>query len=145
MTDALAGRTVIVVRTGGAALTVTLAVPLTPPLAAVTVNGPPGVVAVNRPARLIDPPPLTDQVNDGWELSGLPNWSRPVALNCWVPPLGTEALAGTTADRGQDRRGGVTVTLAVPLTPPLAAVTVNGPPGVVAVNRPDPLMLTRHR
>ena len=55
--------------------TVTLAVPLTPPLAAVTVNGPPGVVAVNRPDPLIDPPPLTDQVNDGWELSGLPYWS----------------------------------------------------------------------
>jgi hypothetical protein len=30
----------------------------------------------------------------------------------------------------------VTVTLAVLLTPPLAAVTVNGPPGVVAENSP---------
>ena len=24
------------------------------------------------------------------------NWSRPVALNCWVPPVWTEALAGAT-------------------------------------------------
>jgi hypothetical protein len=56
-------------------VTVTLAVPVTPPLAAVTVKGPPGVVAVNRPVVEIDPPPLTDQVNDGWELSGLLYWS----------------------------------------------------------------------
>ena len=43
-------------------VTDTLAVPLTPPLAAVTVNGPPAVEpALNRPDELIVPPPLTDQ------------------------------------------------------------------------------------
>ena len=62
-------------RTGGAAVTVTLAVPFTPPLAAVTVKVRPTVVAVNRPDELIDPPPLTDQVNDGWGLIGLLFWS----------------------------------------------------------------------
>ena len=51
-------------------VTVTPAVPFTPPLAAVTVNGPPGVVAENRPVELIVPPPDTDQVNVGWELIG---------------------------------------------------------------------------
>ena len=50
---------------GGLLITVTLAVPETPPLAAVTVNGPPAAApAVNRPDSLIAPPPLTDQVSD---------------------------------------------------------------------------------
>ena len=57
-TEAVAGVTVIEVRTGGAAVTVTLAVPFTPPFAAVTVKSDPTVVAVNRPAELIEPPPL---------------------------------------------------------------------------------------
>ncbi len=72
-TEALAGETVMFVSTGGA-LTVTLAVPLTPPLAAVTVKGPPPVEpAVNNPDALMVPPPLTDQVNVGCGLIGLPN------------------------------------------------------------------------
>jgi hypothetical protein len=48
----------------GAAVTVTLAVPVFPLLAAVTVNGPPAVPpAVNRPPLEIDPPPETVQTN----------------------------------------------------------------------------------
>jgi len=79
------------------AVTVTLAVPLTPPLAAVTVKGPPAVVAENRPAApMVPTPPPTDQLNVGCGLSALPNWSRPVAVNCCVPPVWTEALAGET-------------------------------------------------
>ena len=51
---------------GGGNVTVTLAVPVTPPLPAVTVKGPPAVVsAVNNPAGLMLPPPLTDQVKVG--------------------------------------------------------------------------------
>ena len=58
------------------AVTVTLAVPFTPPLDAVTVNGPPLLdPAVNTPAWLMPPPPLTDQENAGWGLIGLPYWS----------------------------------------------------------------------
>ena len=49
--------------------------PVTPPLAAVTVKFEPTVVAVNRPDPLIDPPPLTDQVNDGWGFIGMLFWS----------------------------------------------------------------------
>ena len=56
-------------------VTVTLAVPVTPPLAAVTVKFEPTVVAVNRPAELIEPPPLTDQVNVGCGVSGALFWS----------------------------------------------------------------------
>ena len=51
----------------------TLAVPLTLALDAVTVNGPPAVLALNRPELLIAPPPFTDQVNDGCVLNGWPN------------------------------------------------------------------------
>ena len=54
-------------------VTVTLAVPLTPALDAVTVNGPPAVLALNRPELLIVPPPFTDQANDGCVLNGWPN------------------------------------------------------------------------
>jgi hypothetical protein len=95
-TEALAGATVIFVRTGGA-VTVMLAVPLTVPLEAVTVKGPPAAApAVNSPDPLTVPPPLTDQVNGDCGLIGLPNWSKPVALNCADPPVATEVVAGET-------------------------------------------------
>src|SRR4029079_14647136 len=87
------------------------------------------------------PPPLTDQLKVGCGLMTLPNWSRPVALNCWVPPTWTEADAGLTLIVVRTGVAAVTVTLAVLLTPPLAAVTVNGPPGVVAENNPVPSMV----
>ena len=52
----------------------TLAVPLTLPLVAVTVNRPPGVLpAVKSPLPLIVPPPLTVQVKLGWGDMALPN------------------------------------------------------------------------
>lgn len=55
-------------------VTVTLAVPLMLPLAAVTVKGPPVVEpAVNRPVELMVPPPLTVQVKMGCGLSLTPN------------------------------------------------------------------------
>ena len=55
----------------GTLVTVTLAVPLTLPLTAVTVKGPPAVEpAVNKPAVLIVPPPLTVHVNVGCGLTG---------------------------------------------------------------------------
>jgi hypothetical protein len=72
-TEALDGETVMVVSTG-AAVTVTLAVPVTLPLVAVTVKGPPAVEpAVNKPEALMLPPPLTDQVNVGCGFIGWPN------------------------------------------------------------------------
>jgi hypothetical protein len=111
-------------KSAGKPVTVTLAVPLTVPLVAITVKGPPAVEpAVNRPPVLIVPPPLTDQVNAGCGVIGWPNWSTPVAENCAVLPVWTEALAGATVI--VVRTGGaVTVTLAVPLTLPLDAVIV---------------------
>ena len=105
--------------------------PCTLPLVAVTVKGPPALEpAVKSPDDgPIEPPPLTDQVNEGCELSGWPNWSLPVAMNCCVAPVWTVAEAGDTVI-DVSTGGAVTVTLAVPCTPPLDAVTVNGPPAV---------------
>ena len=52
-------------KSAGTVVTVTLALPETPPLAAVTVKGPPGVAAAeNKPDDEIVPP-LTDQVKLG--------------------------------------------------------------------------------
>ena len=54
-------------------ITVTEAVPLTPLLAAVTVNGPPATApAVKRPLALIAPPPLTVHVKAGCVDIGVP-------------------------------------------------------------------------
>ena len=65
VTDCVVGLTDRVKPGGALDVTVALAVPITLPLAAVTVNGPPGVVAENNPLALIVPPPLTAQVNVG--------------------------------------------------------------------------------
>jgi len=55
-------------------VTVTLAIPLTPPLVAVTVNGPPAVLpAVKSPLLLIIPPPLAVQAKLGWGDMAFPN------------------------------------------------------------------------
>ena len=60
-------------KSAGKLATVTLAVPFTPPLDAVTLNGPPTVApAVNNPEDVMVPPPPTDQVNTGCGLSRLP-------------------------------------------------------------------------
>ena len=45
---------------------------------------------------MIDPPPLTVQLNAGCEDRAAPNWSFAVAVNCCVPFGTTEAVAGET-------------------------------------------------
>ena len=68
---------------------------------------------------------------------GWPYWSRPDAVNCCWPPAGTEALAGATLIVVRTGGAAVTDTLAVPVTVPLAAVTLNGPPALEpARNKP---------
>ena len=60
-------------KSAGKLATVTLAVPFTPPLDAVTVNGPPvDEPAVNKPEDEIVPPPPTNQLKAGCGLIGLP-------------------------------------------------------------------------
>jgi hypothetical protein len=118
-------------KSGGGLVTVTLAVPSLPPLDAVTVKGPPAVApAVNSPDWLIEPPPLTDQLNAGCELKGWPNWSLAVALNGCDAPVWTEALAGETVI---DVRTGVAVAVAMlprPVGPSQPAAAVQSRDGV---------------
>ena len=79
--------------------------------------------AVNSPLPSMVPPPLTPHVKAGCGMSAAPYWSLAVAVNCCVP------FAETLADAGETLMlvsigGAVTVTLAVPLMLPLAAVMV---------------------
>ena len=96
-TDTDAGLSVSWKSLGATEVTVMLAVPLTRPLAALTRKGPPALgPALKSPDPLIVPPPLTDQVKAGWTVSGFPNGSSPVAVNCCVPFVGTDVEAGAT-------------------------------------------------
>jgi hypothetical protein len=107
---------------------VTWAVPFTLPLAAVTVNGPPAVEpAVNNPAALMVPPPTdTPQVNVGCGLIATRFWSYPVAVNCWVLPVCTEALAGETVIVVRTGEDAATAMLPRPVGPsqPVPAVHI---------------------
>jgi hypothetical protein len=100
-------------------VTVTLAVPLTAPLEAVTVNGPPTVVAVKSPVPLIVPPPDTVHVNAA--LITAPNWSRAVAVNSCVFPTATVAVAGVTVIDVSVWLT-VTLTLLVVVSPPASRI-----------------------
>src|SRR5262249_43310850 len=84
----------MLVKTGGGLATVNCAVPLTTPLDAVTVNGPPAAAAVNNPHPLMVPPPLT--VHETVAAIAFPYWSRGAAVNCCVAPVRVVALAGLT-------------------------------------------------
>jgi hypothetical protein len=57
----------------------------------------------------------------------------PMAVNCWVVPLGIEGLVGVTAM--DTRVGGVTVSVVDPLIPPNAALMPDVP-AVTPVARP---------
>src|SRR5262249_57608530 len=80
---------------GGYATTVTFAVPLTAPTAAVIVNGPPvRRGAVYSPVLLSVPRPVRLQVNVGCVRRAAPNWSKANAVNCCVCPPCTLAVSG---------------------------------------------------
>jgi hypothetical protein len=78
--------------------TVTVAVALSDPLAAVIVALPDVLGAVNNPLPLTVPA-LADQVSPGRLATGLPNWSKPAAASCCVAPGATVAAAGVIAMR----------------------------------------------
>ena len=79
------------------------------------------VPAVNKPVPLmVPPPPTTDHV--GVMGTGLLKASLPVAVNCCVPWIVTIARFGVTTTEANGPA--VTVTVAVPVTPLLVAVTV---------------------
>jgi hypothetical protein len=121
---------------GGAAVTVTAAVPLFPSLVAV-------IVAVPCAFPVTSPDPLTPATVLALELqvtvrpvSAFPAESRGVAVSCTVAPTATLAVPGLTATVATGTR--LTVTVAVPLFPSLVAVMVTLPT-VSAVTSPLPL------
>jgi hypothetical protein len=86
--------------------------------------------------NVTEPGPLADQVYVRLPPSG----SVAAALTSTVVPVTVddEALAGEVTVGGEPL---VTVTLAGPKSETLEAITVKGPPTVVAVNRPVPLIV----
>ena len=93
-----------------------------------------------RPAELIaamaglDEAQVAELVRFGVE----PSVNFPVATNCSEVPRATDGLAGVTVI--ETSVAGVTLTEAVPLTVPFAAVMVTGPPGLRPVPIPEELI-----
>ena len=120
------------------AVTVTMADPLTRPLAAVMVDDP-AATPVARPLLLtvaIDVDPLAHVTVR--PVNVFPAESFSVAVSWTVFPTPILGVAGVTVTDATDA-GGVTVTVAVPLTVPLVAVIV-AEPTATPVTRP--LLLT---
>jgi hypothetical protein len=131
-TDGLGGATVTVATGGG--VTVTLAVPFTPSLVAVIVAGPPAATPVTRPLLETVATELSELVHVTLRpVSIPPSASSGVALSCTVPPAAIEGVGGVTAT---DATGAEIVMLAWPVTPPLLAVIVTGPPALTPVTSP---------
>src|SRR5208282_2288083 len=104
-----------------ATTTLTLAIPVMPSLAALTLNGPPAALpAVNKPVPSIVPPLLADHTNAGCGLRVLPSRSAPVALNCCFPSSATVALVGVTTICAE---GPTTVTFTTADVPKLPRVS----------------------
>jgi hypothetical protein len=114
-----------------AVVTVSEAVPLTDPEAAVMVTVPDPVL-VARPAALMD---ATLRFDDDHVTEGnccvLPSLKLPVAINSWFVPRAMEGFAGVTEI--ETRLAGTTVSVAVSLKAPAVAVMLTVPcPAVVA-------------
>jgi hypothetical protein len=140
-TEALAGDTITVVTTGGAAVTVIVAAPVLPEDVAVIVAEP-AATAVTTPLALTVAIEalLVDQVTV-CPVIVFPFWSFTVALTEAVPPTTTELLAGETVTVvatgvGGGGVGAVTVIDAVPLFVPLVPVMV-AEPAATPVTTPE--------
>ena len=123
--EAFAG--VIAIETSAAAVTVSVVAPVIVPEVALIVAAPvPALVA--RPCvpatllMLAMPRAEVLQITELVKFCWLPSVYVPVAVNCWVRPVGTDIFDGVTAR--DDSTGAVTVTLLVALIVPSAAVTV---------------------
>ena len=133
------GVTVIVASTGaGATITTTVAEPKVPPTVACTVlvNVPPVGPAVKTPVLALMVPPLFTTDHTGMMVTVLPLASLPTAVNCCVKPGASVTGFGLTTMLANGPAE--TMTVAVPLTLPLVALTVleNVPAMLPAVNTP---------
>ncbi len=124
---AVVGATVMLSRTGSSALTVTAALPVTPPAVAVT-SAVPSANAVKSPFSSTVPTVSLLLVHaTETPVMALPNWSRAVAENCSVPLISRVAVAGVTVMLSRISSVALTVTFAVEETPAVAAVMVAVP------------------
>ena len=99
-------------------LTVTVVLPVTLPLVAVTEPVADVSDAVNRPLVLMVPtPPVCDQVNVGSVTKAALNWSVAVAENCCATPAFSAGDAGLTVIVATVCAT-VTLTLLVAVSPP---------------------------
>jgi hypothetical protein len=144
--DTLFGeRLTVATGTGGAAVTVTDVVPLTPPLVAVIVVLPAATPVTN---------PLADTVATALfpldqltvcPFSTAPVESSAVAVSCTVAPTWTDAGFGSTLTLATAAGGGgvgeVIVTVPESLAPPVVALTLNFPFDFPAVYNPEDVMV----
>jgi len=130
-TEGVAGVTEIAVKT--AAVTVKVAEPLTLPEVAAMVAVP-GATLVASPALFTVATATADELHLAVLLRFcvLPLLYVPVAVNCWVLPAATEALAGVT--ESEVKTAAVTVSVAEPVIAPDLAVMVVVPGATVVAN-----------
>jgi hypothetical protein len=128
-----------VITGGGAAVTVSVVVPLIAPSVAVMVVDP-AATAVARPAALMVAVAVEElaQVTEAVRFCVDPSLYNPVALNCCVAPAAMDGEAGVIEIEERVGAAGVTVSMAVPLTPLMVAVSVVDP-APAAVARPAAL------
>ena len=100
-----------------AAVTVRVAVPVFPPKAAVIVAFP-AALPVASPLLTIVAVVVLDELQVTWVVIVwvVPSEYVPLAVNCWVAPAATLAVAGDTAI--EFKVAAVTVMVAVPVLPP---------------------------
>ena len=119
----------------GTELTLIVAVPLFPSLAAVMATGPPVATPITSPVALTVATPTLLLVHVTVRPGrGFPALSFAVAMSCTVSPTAMPAVAGVTVT---DATGtGFTVIVAVALCFPLVAVMITGPPAAAPVTSP---------
>ena len=112
---------------GAVLATVTVALPLTAPLVAVTVPVALVAGAVNSPLELMEPPvTVLAQVKPGWVVRALPNWSLATAANCCVAEAARFTVVGPTAIAVRVWAT-VTLTKLVAVRPPGSAIVTVSP------------------
>ena len=126
--------------TGGGSVTVSVAVPDTPPTVAVIVVEPASTPVANPDELMVATEALLlVHVNVLPDIIVLSE-SKAVALNCWVPPSLIDTDDGLNVTRATTGGDSVTVSVAVPDTPSTVALIVVEPASTPVTN-PDELMV----
>jgi hypothetical protein len=128
----LAGVMVIEVRTAG--ITVRVVDPLTAPDVAVMFTVPAASAVATPESVMLARPPLEELQDTATRFCVLPSLKVPVAVYCWLTPMGSNDESGNTSIA--TNVAGVTVSVADPLTDPELAEMVTVP-AATAVAKPE--------